>query len=196
MYITLHVSVSYFTWSPIDADLLTIVSLSVLQFLLCHLVSTLTDLMSSFLVSNVRVFDGESVLMSQGCVLVEDGIITSISDSVPSSLPVECKVVSGQGCTLLPGLIDAHVHVFDNVQNLADSLRYGVTTVLDMHSEPEYVKKLQEVVAQNDEVADYRSCCHAATIRGGWPEPMVKLDDKSEEVSVLPRSCQTRLIRV
>ena len=152
--------------------------------------------MSSFLVIHVRVFDGESVLVSRGCVLVEGGIISSISESVPSSLPVDCKVVSGDGCTLLPGLIDAHVHAFDNVQNLADSLHYGVTTVLDMHSEPEYVKKLQEVVAENDEVADYRSCCHGATIKGGWPEPIVKLDDDSEEVSVLPRSCQTRLIRV
>lgn len=144
--------------------------------------------MSSFLVSHVRVFDGESVLLSRGCVLVEDGIITSIAESVPSSLPVHCKIVSGNGCTLLPGLIDAHVHAFDNVQNLADSLHYGVTTVLDMHSEPDYVKKLQEVVAQNDAVADYRSCCHGATIRGGWPEPIVKMDDKSEEVGVLPRS--------
>lgn len=152
--------------------------------------------MSSFLVSQVRVFDGESVLLPRGCVLVEDGMITSVSESVPSSLPVDCKVVSGEGCTLLPGFIDAHVHVFDNVQNLADSLHYGVTTVLDMHSEPEYVKKLQEVVAQNDEVADYRSCCHAATIRGGWPEPMIKLDDKSEEVSILSRSCQPCLIRI
>lgn len=152
--------------------------------------------MSSFLVSYVRVFDGEIVLLSQGCVLVEGGIITSISESVPSSLPDDCIVVSGNGCTLLPGFIDAHVHVFDKVQNLADSLHYGVTTVLDMHSEPEYVKKLQQVVAQNDEVADYRSSCHGATIRGGWPEPMVKLDDKSEEVSVLSRSCQPCLIRI
>lgn len=152
--------------------------------------------MSSFLVIHVRVFDGESVLLSRGCVLVEDGIISSISESVPSSLPVDCKVVSGDGCTLLPGLIDAHVHAFDNVQNLADSLHYGVTTVLDMHSEPEYVKKLREVVAENDEVADYRSCCHGATVKGGWPEPMVKMNDESEEVSVPPRSFQTRLIRV
>lgn len=152
--------------------------------------------MSSFLVSHVRVFDGENVLLSRGCVLVENGIITSISESLPSPLPVDCKFVSGNGCTLLPGFIDAHVHVFDNVQNLADSLHYGVTTVLDMHSEPEYVTKLQQVVAQNDEVADYRSCCHAATIRGGWPEPMVKLDDKSEEVGLLSRSYQPRLIRI
>lgn len=152
--------------------------------------------MSSFLVSHVRVFDGESVPLSRGYVLVEDGKITSISESVPSSLPDDCKVVSGKDCTLLPGFIDAHVHVFDNVQNLADSLHYGVTTVLDMHSEPEHVKKLQQVVAQNDEVADYRSCCLAATIRGGWPEPMIKLEDKSEEVSVLSRSCQPRLIRI
>jgi imidazolonepropionase-like amidohydrolase len=40
--------------------------------------------------------------------------------------------IDGRGRTLLPGLIDAHVHVFAAAQ--ADALRFGVTTELDMFS--------------------------------------------------------------
>lgn len=110
-----------------------------------------------------------------------------------SSLPASGSNFSGLGCTLIPGLINAHVHAFGNVQNLTDSLHFGVTTVLDMHSEPEYVIKLRRAAAERDDVADYRSCCHGATIRGGWPATMVTLEGKSEEVSSPPTYTKTRL---
>lgn len=43
VHIIQHVSVSYFTWSPIDADLLSIFSLFALQFLLHHTISNLIE---------------------------------------------------------------------------------------------------------------------------------------------------------
>lgn len=118
-------------------------------------------------------------------MLVEDGLIKSVFELESSSLPNDCITVSGVGCTLVPGLIDAHVHSFDEVQTLRDSLRFGVTTVLDMHSEPVFVAKLQQVAAQRDDVADYRSYRYAATVKGGWPAAIETLDDKSAKVSSL-----------
>ena len=81
----------------------------------------------------------------------------------------DCIIVSGVGCTLVPGLIDAHAHSIDEVQTLRESLRFGVTTPLDMGLEPVYVAKMQQVATQRDDVADYRICCYAATVKGGWP---------------------------
>lgn len=140
--------------------------------------------MGSFLITEVRVFDGENVILPKGFVLVENGLIKSVFESAPYSLPDDCITISGVGCTLVPGLIDAHVHSFDEVQTLEEALHFGVTTVMDMHSEPEYVAKLQKVVAQRDDIADYRSCCHAATIKGGWPATIETYADNSEQVSI------------
>lgn len=140
--------------------------------------------MASFLITDVRVFDGENIILPKGYVLFENDLIKSVVEFVPDSLPDDCITVSGVGCTLVPGLIDAHVHPFDKVQALEKSLDFGVTTVLDMHSEPEYVAKLQKVVAQRDDVADYRSCCHAATVKGGWPAAIETWADNSEKVSI------------
>jgi predicted amidohydrolase YtcJ len=46
-------------------------------------------------------------------------------------------VIDAGGGTVLPGLVDAHVHLFPGA--LAQSLTFGVTTVLDMFSQPDLV---------------------------------------------------------
>lgn len=52
------------------------------------------------------------------------------------------------GYTLIPGLIDAHVHCNDGItEALRQSLRFGVTTVGDMHNEIESLHKLKDVSA-------------------------------------------------
>jgi imidazolonepropionase-like amidohydrolase len=75
-------------------------------------------------ISNVRVFDGESIGRAR-TVFVDNGLI--VADS-----PVT-QTFDGAGGVLLPGLIDAHVHVEDR-SALEQLLTYGVTTVLDMAS--------------------------------------------------------------
>jgi imidazolonepropionase-like amidohydrolase len=82
------------------------------------------------LVRNVRVFDGEEVVDADS-LMVEGGLITAIGRGMRTGRGVE--VHDGEGGFLLPGLIDAHGHT-SGVDMLADSLRFGVTTVLDMFS--------------------------------------------------------------
>lgn len=135
-----------------------------------------------YLISSVRVFDGESIIHSNGSVLVENGLIRSISSCAPSNLPPGCLEISGAGCTLLPGLIDAHVHVFAEIDALAEALRYGVTTVLDLHNEVESVDSLKKAAAERDDVADVLSAYNSATIPGGWPEAIVRVVRGGEEV--------------
>ena len=54
-------------------------------------------------------------------------------DIICSSSDGEVRVIDGTGCTLLPGLIDSHIHL-NSIDNLSDAAKYGVTTMLDMAS--------------------------------------------------------------
>jgi imidazolonepropionase-like amidohydrolase len=68
--------------------------------------------MSATLISNARIFDSVSVISERGHLLIKSGRISQISLQQPLSPPADCAVGDASGCTLLPGLIDAHVHVF------------------------------------------------------------------------------------
>ncbi|MFC5746208.1 amidohydrolase family protein [Actinomadura rugatobispora] len=82
------------------------------------------------LIRDVRVFDGLRP-RGRGSVLVVDGLIAAVGD-VPAS--PRHRVYDGGGRTLLPGLIDCHVHAFEG--SAADALRFGVTTELEMFGDP------------------------------------------------------------
>ena len=82
---------------------------------------------NSFVVRDVRVFDGERV-HERANVVVREGRIVAVGEARP---PRELPVVDGTGHTLLPGLIDAHGHVSGDA-SLRNAIRFGVTTVLDM----------------------------------------------------------------
>jgi imidazolonepropionase-like amidohydrolase len=84
---------------------------------------------NSFAITTVRVFDGEQVL-PQVTVIVRDGLIDALGED--TAVPDGLQVIDGGGKTLLPGLIDSHVHVFPGAQE--DAVRFGVTTVLDMYN--------------------------------------------------------------
>src|SRR6476619_1247449 len=88
---------------------------------------------STFIVRDVRLFDGERVAEHRS-VVVRDGVIAQVGDArLP--VPTGAHLIAGRGRTLLPGLIDAHVHLSDSAQaDLNQSLALGVTTDLDMWS--------------------------------------------------------------
>lgn len=80
---------------------------------------------------DVRVFDGES-MHQNWTVLVADGRIQDAGADI--TIPENFKRIDGSGKTLLPGLIDSHVHAFGGA--LEQALNFGVTTVLDMFTSP------------------------------------------------------------
>ena len=118
---------------------------------------------NSFVVANVRVFDGERARPATN-VVVTDGTIRAIADGTAQwrSLPS----IDGSGATLLPGLIDAHAHTEDPKQ-LRQALRFGVTTVLDMFTNPAFEPALRSAAGSRQDVADFRSAGVLATAPGG-----------------------------
>ena len=83
----------------------------------------------AFVIRNVRIFDGEKIIAANS-VIVADGKIAAVGTDVVA--PPEAQIIDGPGDTLLPGLIDAHVHAW-NREVLEMGLVMGVTTELDMY---------------------------------------------------------------
>ncbi len=72
--------------------------------------------------ANVRVFDGRN-LQEPSTVVIENGRIGTGARGA--------RLLDGDGGVLLPGLIDAHLHLQD-LTTLETLARFGVTTALDM----------------------------------------------------------------
>jgi hypothetical protein len=138
--------------------------------------------MPSFLITDARVFDGESVIYNSGYVLVVEDRIKSVSATRPAAIPQGCAVVDGSGCTVLPGFIDAHVHAYHDVDFLEKAMLYGVTTVIDMHNEPHWFRDLKAIATERNDVSDIKSVCYAATIKNGWPAAIVTLSSSDPNV--------------
>ncbi len=127
--------------------------------LLATLCLTLAAQERPVLVQNVRIFDGERVLKADS-VRFAQGRIQEIGRGLA---PKGAEVVDGSGHTLLPGLIDSHVHVFGNA--LGQSLSYGVTTVIDCFTDPEVARQAKARASKSE--ADLLSSGHLATTAGG-----------------------------
>jgi len=111
----------------------------------------------------VRVFDGEIVLPA-ATVLVAGEEIVAVGREV--AVPAGAIVVDGAGRTLLPGLIDAHTHVWDGAQ-LETSLTFGVTTVLDMMTPAEAAARFRS--EQAGPAGFTRADIHAHQIENSSP---------------------------
>lgn len=90
---------------------------------------------NSFVIGPVEIFDGEQFSTELKYVEIEDGKISQISTQNPAP---NKPLVNTNGQTLLPGLIDAHAHAFGDA--LTRQSQYGVTTVLDMFTQPVVLK--------------------------------------------------------
>jgi imidazolonepropionase-like amidohydrolase len=85
-------------------------------------------------VRDVRVVRGDGLVLPVATILVRSGRIVAIDVTSERNRQPARRSVDGRGLTALPGLIDAHVHVRDWAMPLF--LRWGVTTVRDLHNDP------------------------------------------------------------
>jgi imidazolonepropionase-like amidohydrolase len=115
--------------------------------------SSMSPVSGKFALENVRVFDGHR-FGEPSRVLVSGGIIEDTDTSI--DVRFDC-----QGNFLLPGMIDAHVHLH-GFENLTQMARFGVTTALDMATLPSLLNSLRG----QQGVTDIRSSGILATAPG------------------------------
>jgi len=75
---------------------------------------------TKILINNVEIFNGIDNKLVKGNILIENNIIAKISQSpIPTDRSGATKIIDGQGKFLMPGLIDAHVHLlFESVPKM------------------------------------------------------------------------------
>ena len=118
----------------------------------------------TFAIVGVKVFGGEAFLPERD-VWVEDGRFRLIGREL--DLPADLARVDGNGRTVVPGFVDGHVHMFGGT--LDDSVRFGVTTVLDQFTDPRLApskRAARDTLAPGNE-ADLFSAGMLATAAGG-----------------------------
>jgi imidazolonepropionase-like amidohydrolase len=125
-----------------------------------------------YVIRNVRVFDGETVAERQ-TVVISEGTIAAVGSTVV--VPAGAQEIAGEGRTLLPGLIDAHVHLplFGAAGALQQNLAFGVTTAVVMGTNQQGMSQVKQIEAADSfDVASILTAGPVATAPGGHPTQM------------------------
>jgi imidazolonepropionase-like amidohydrolase len=90
--------------------------------------------------------DGPGVRSGQ-TVLVRRGRITAMGRAGAVRVPADALRIDGRGRYLVPGLVDAHVHLFDqsSIPDFALYLANGVTTIRNMQGAPMHLRLRDEL---------------------------------------------------
>ncbi|OKK23400.1 hypothetical protein AMK09_09095 [Streptomyces sp. CB02488] len=135
---------------------------------------------SGFVVTNVRLFDGEETA-DRADVVVEGERIAAVVPRPDATLRYDSDryaVIDGTGATLMPGLIDSHTHPTGDA--LALAILFGVTTEMDMFTVPERLGDQRVLAAERNDMADIRSASTGATVLGGHPSMLIGLSFREQ----------------
>lgn len=115
-------------------------------------------------ITNVKIFDGECVIEKQSVTIKGEKIV-----NVGGSAPDGAEVIDAKGCTLLPGLIDAHTHADPESRKIA--LTFGVTTAYIMQGY--WSKEQKKALDKRRDIADALNSFFAVTAPGGHPHELI-----------------------
>lgn len=123
----------------------------------------------TLIIRDVFIFTGSNFIEG-GTVVVKDGKIAEVgSDKSDKPYPGDTQVISRSGCSLLLGLIDSHIHgLFGSFDSIEQSLRFGVTTVCDMHNEHVHIQKPKKLASEDtSRYCDFKYAGVGGIIEGG-----------------------------
>jgi imidazolonepropionase-like amidohydrolase len=138
----------------------------------------------TFLIRGARIFVGDGKVIENGSVLVRGGKIAEIYDGQgPDPKTLKAETVEAAGKTILPGLMDVHIHLGatggfspdvkygdqKNMQRaLAAYLYSGVTTVRSVGDGLDTILKVRSLVSSGEILgSDLQTCGPLFTAAGG-----------------------------
>lgn len=141
---------------------------------------------SKLLFKNINIFNGrDQELLKNKDVIIENGLIKTITENFDA--PQNYKIINGKGKTLMPGLVDAHVHIsgsgavpWKNIKaneayNLAAYLYTGITTVYDLGGIASKLSKLRKKVESGEILGPSFYHTHIPmTVRDSHPVQLTK----------------------
>jgi imidazolonepropionase-like amidohydrolase len=132
-------------------------------------------------IRHCRVIVGNGQVLANGTVFISGGRIARVDDTRAADRVISEKSIDATGRTLVPGLIDAHVHVEPWTVPLF--LKYGVTSVRDLNNDPAYIFPL----AREDAASRPRIVAAGALIDGPgsfWKNAIVVDDPLAADAAV------------
>ncbi|MGI8742327.1 MAG: amidohydrolase family protein [Bryobacteraceae bacterium] len=160
---------------------------------------------STIAIENVTLIDGTGRRAEpNSCVIVSGSRIAKVG-SCPMSAPAGARHISGRGKFLIPGLMDVHVHLRGGggfgapgedgpneqvgIRHLQSYLYAGVTTILDVGNNPDFIFKLRDMERAGKIVSPRLLAVGGivtypgshgsgpyATLVDSWPQDIPKLD--------------------
>jgi len=139
----------------------------------------------TFLIRNARIFIGDGQVIENGAVLVRAGKIAGVYEGAgPDPKTLKAETIEAAGKTILPGLIDVHVHLgapggfypdmskYDAEKsmqrNLAAYLYSGVTTVRSVGDGLDTILRVRSTVSSGEVLgSDLSTCGPLFTAAGG-----------------------------
>lgn len=142
----------------------------------------------AILIKEVSIFNGkDKEISAPQDVLLEQGIIKKIGSNLKVADERTYKIIDGSNKTLMPGLVDAHVHISgsgavpwkniaaNEAYNLSAYLYSGITTVYDLGGIASKLHKLAKQVEDGTVLGPSFYHCHIPmTIKNSHPIPLTQ----------------------
>ncbi len=124
----------------------TIILILISFYFICNAQSSSSQPIA-FVGVDVLTMDKRGMLSDQ-TVVVNEGIIQSIGKRTKVKIPSNARVIESQNNVLMPGLIDAHIHLRKADQTaLISYLEAGITTARDMNGRPKLLEWKERIIS-------------------------------------------------
>jgi imidazolonepropionase-like amidohydrolase len=148
---------------------------------------------------HARIVDGNGGVPFEGTVVVRNGRIADVGPQVQP--PAGARVIDGRGKTLLPGFFDLHTHLLARASNplaadvpkqLASYLYCGVTSVVEMGSDPESYEPFRKLLSSGTLPGPHVSFAARFAVPGGHGAEAGRADLHTFQV-VTPREAHAAM---
>src|SRR5438552_8908835 len=86
-------------------------------------------------------------------ITIANGKIQSVGREGSATIPADATLIDATGKTVIPGLVDSHVHLRN--YHIQDYLYWGVTTVGDLGNSPGWLTAYRDAVEQGRATGSY-----------------------------------------